>query len=362
MWHKSVSTLLYLPSYMKVLLGTLGWLFFISFLYYQTNVENSDRKIVKMGYMPVITNLAAPILDHVSKNGDGIRYKALKFASFAEMAESLRNGQIDAAFMIAPLSIVLRQQGEDVKVVYIGNRHESTMVTRKDLHVKSLNDLVGKTIAVPMRYSGHNISILNLIEKQNLTGNIKVVEMNPPDMAAALSTGALDAYYVGEPFAAQTIKSGHSEKFFYVEEVWDEFICNLVVVRNDLIQQQPDMVQELVNGAVRSGFWAKNNIQQATRIASNYWNQPVELLEYALTTPKDRILFDQYIPKENEMQQMADLMKQVGLLESTDVSGLIDDSFARAVKVEEVPDVESILKVNTNPYTADSSEEPKSEV
>ncbi|MDH5355175.1 MAG: ABC transporter substrate-binding protein [Gammaproteobacteria bacterium] len=347
MWRKSISALLYLPPYLKILAGTLGWLVFISFVYYQISVESPDRKIVKMGYMPVITNLAAPILDHVSENGDGIRYKALKFASFAEMAESLRNGQIDVAFMIAPLSIVLRQQDEDVKVVYIGNRHESTMVTRKDLNVKSLRDLIGKTIAVPMRFSGHNISILNIIEEQNLTGKIKVVEMNPPDMASALSAGALDAYYVGEPFAAQTIKSGHSEKFFYVEDVWDKFICNLVVVRNDLIQQQPDMVQEIVRGAVRSGFWASQNIPEATKIASKYWNQPVDLLEYAFTTPQDRILFDQYIPKESEMKQMAEMMKQVGLLENTDVSGLVDDRFARAVKVEEVIDVESILNTDT---------------
>ena len=143
------------------------------------------------------------------------------------MAESLRNDEIGAAFMIAPLAVVLRQQGEDVKIVYIGNRHESTFVTRKDLNVNNLRDLIGKTVAVPMRYSGHNLSLLQLIEEQGLTGSINVVEMNPPDMAAALSTGSLDAYYVGEPFAAQTLKSGHAKLFSYVEDLWPKFICNL---------------------------------------------------------------------------------------------------------------------------------------
>ncbi len=51
----------------------------------------------------------------------------------------------------------------------------------------------------------------------------------------------------------------------------------------------------------------------------------------------------EYIPKENEMRQMAEMMKQVGLVENADISGLIDDSFALAVKVEEVSDIESIL-------------------
>ena len=60
-----------------------------------------------MGYMPVISNLAAPILDYVTKDGDGVRFEAVKFSSFAEMAEALRNGHIQVAFIIAPLAIVL---------------------------------------------------------------------------------------------------------------------------------------------------------------------------------------------------------------------------------------------------------------
>ena len=87
-------------------------------------------------------------------------FEAVKFSSFAEMAEALRNDSIQAAFIIAPLAVVLRQQGVDVKVVLIGNRNESTLVARKTLGAKRLEDLAGSTIAVPMRFSGHNICLL----------------------------------------------------------------------------------------------------------------------------------------------------------------------------------------------------------
>ena len=344
MLHKFTSIFLHVSRTAKLVVGSIVWLILISVLHFSLNFENTDRRVIKMGYMPVITNLAAPILDHVSKNGTGVRYRAIKFASFAEMAESLRNGEIDVAFMIAPLSIVLRQQGEDVKIIYIGNRHESTLVARTDLNVTKLRDLIGKTIAVPMRYSGHNISILDLIEKENLTGQINVVEMNPPDMAAALAAGSLDAYYVGEPFAAQTLMSGHSKRVFYVEEVWDKFICNVAVVRNDLIKNEPDLVQEIVSGAARSGMWASEKPDEAIEIAAKYWNQSIKLLEYAFGTPANRILYDTYIPKDSEMQEMAELMKQYRLLEQTNIDGLVDDTFAKAVKVESITDIKSILK------------------
>lgn len=327
----------------RVAIIALLWLLLISLMHHHLNAEESGRKQITMGYMPVITNLASPILDYATKDGDGLRFKALKFSSFAEMAESLRNGQIDAAFIIAPLAVELRQQGEDVKVVYIGNRHESTLVARKELGVKHFHDLIGKTVAVPMRYSGHNLSILQLIENNGLEGRIKVVEMNPPDMAAALTNGSLDAYYVGEPFAATTLKSGDSALVHYVEDVWDGFICNLVLVRQELIDKDPAAVKALVDSAARSGLWAQKNPKEAANIASVYWNQSPDLVEYAMTTPDKRILFDKFVPVEEEMQYMADLMQHFGLIESNNISGLIDDSFARDADIQNIEGLESIL-------------------
>ncbi|KOR27437.1 hypothetical protein TI03_06910 [Achromatium sp. WMS1] len=217
----------------RVLILATVWLLIISFLHYQLNFLHEERRIITLGYMPVVTNLSAPILDYASKSINSGRYRfvAMKFASFAEMAESLRHGHIDAAFMIAPLSIVLRQQGEDVKVVYIGNRHESTMVTQKALQIKSIADLDGKTVAVPMRYSGHNLALRRLLVEQAPTANVNIVEMNPPDMAAALTSGALDAYFVGEPFAARTLLDGTAQRLFYVKNLADNVKTILLITK-----------------------------------------------------------------------------------------------------------------------------------
>lgn len=327
----------------RLLVAAVVWLVLISYLHVWLNAEDLERRLIRIGYMPVITNLAAPLLDYASEQQEGVRYQALKFGSFAEIAESLRNGSIDAGFMIAPLSIVMQQQGADIKIVAIGNRHESTLVARKDLNAKRIEDLIGKTVAVPMRYSGHNLSMLKLLEDKNLTGQIKIVEMHPPDMASALSIGALDAYYVGEPFAAQTIKSGDSDIVHYVEEVWPDFICNLVVVRGDLIKKEPDIIEKMVQGAARSGAWANKHPKEAAEIASKYWNQSSELLEFAMTTPHERIRFNQFVPKHSEIQYMADLMVHFGLLEDNSIEGLIDDRFAKNVYLEDVHDVRSII-------------------
>lgn len=332
-----------IPLRWRICFLGMGWLIIISSLHWWLNFDHGKRRVVKIGYMPVITNLAAPILDHATVNGDGIRFNSIKFSSFAEMAEALRNEKIQVAFMIAPLSIVLRQQGEDVKIIYIGNRHESTLVVRKDLNVNKVSDLAGRTVAIPMRYSGHNISIMQLMEENSLVGQVKVVEMNPPDMASALTAGSLDAYYVGEPFAAQTLKSGDAKVLRYVKDVWPNFICNLALVRSDFIENNPEIVKMLVQSAARSGIWAEENCKEAAKIASRYWNQPVELIEFALTTPENRIAYDQFVPREEEIQHLADLMVHFDLLKSNDISGLVDDRFAKAADLCGVSDLASIL-------------------
>lgn len=324
----------------------IAWLLLISALHYRLNTDHDKRPVVRMGYMPVITNLAAPLLDAASlEDSSPLRFKAIKFASFAEMAEALRNEKIQAAFIIAPLSIVLHQQGAGVRVVYIGNRHESTLVVRKGLHAKKIADLAGHTIAVPMRFSGHNLALLKMIDDAGLKNRIRIVEMNPPDMASALAAGSLDAYFVGEPFAAQTLKFGQSNLMLYVEQIWPDFICNLLLVNQRWIEREPETVQTLVQSAARSGFWARRHTGQAAQIVSRYWGQPVDLVAYALDTPEHRIVFDKFVPRQDELQRVADMMKSYGLIESNDIDGLVEDRFARRCDLSDVQGLDSIIRV-----------------
>ncbi|MEA3332580.1 MAG: ABC transporter substrate-binding protein [Pseudomonadota bacterium] len=324
-------------------LFALGWLIIISLLQYHFDSHREDRIVIRMGYMPVITNLAAPLLDQASKEGGDYRFIAVKFTSFAEMAEALRNDHIDAAFMIAPLAIVLKQQGEKVKIVYIGNRHESTLVVRKELSITRIEDLAGKTLAVPMRYSGHYLETMRLMEAGLITPAIKIVEMNPSDMASALASGALDAYFVGEPFAAQTILSKDAEVLHYVEELCPHFICNLVLVKQELINRNAQAIQHLVSAAARSGIWAGKHPLETAQIASLYWNQSQELIYFALTTPKLRIEYDRFIPDSKEIQKLATMMVKYKLLEHNDIKGLVNDNFAKSANLNGITDLKSIL-------------------
>jgi NitT/TauT family transport system substrate-binding protein len=333
------------PAALRVALIAILWLALISFLHAFLNNERKSGDKVLMGYMPVITNLAAPLVDFASKKATP-RFEALKFSSFAEMGEAFRSGHLQVAFTIAPLAIAMYQQGVPLKVVYIGNRHESTLVVRNDIPGDSLLDLRDKTIAVPMRFSGHFLALKKFQREHGMEAQaIRTVEIGPPDMPAALAAGGIDGYFVGEPFPSKALQTGIGRRLLNVESIWPNFICNLMIVREDLIRSHPDWVELLVSAAARSGYWAQNHVEEVVQQVASYWGQDPKVIQYALSNPPGRTRFDLYVPKLDELQEMAHEMQMSGLIDGpVDLQGMVEDRFAKAVDVRTVDALQDIYE------------------
>jgi NitT/TauT family transport system substrate-binding protein len=317
----------------RILAVAILWFGLIGSLHWYFNVERENSVRVLMGYMPVVTNLAAPLVDFATK-GKPVHFEALKFASFAEMAEAFRSGHIQVAFIIAPLAVALYQQGVRLKVVYIGNRHESTLVVKKGTPWKTISDLAGKTIAVPIRYSGHLLALKRYLREHGLDEEmIRTVEIPPPDMPAALASGGIDGYFVGEPFASKSILDGVGKRLVDAEQIWPDFVCNLAIVSDDLIQSHPQWVRTLVTAAVRSGFWARDHVDETVRLIAHYWGQDEKLASFTFANPAGRFRFDLYTPELKELEEIQHEMKLAGQIkEEIDLHEMMDDSFARKVR------------------------------
>ena len=156
------------------------------------------------------------------------------------MVEALKSGRLDATFMIAPLAMKLREQGVPVKIAYLGHRDGSTVMVRKDLPAKSLRDLEGKTFALPSKYSNQNLVIRKLMEDEGIdAGEIRFVELPPPDMPGALATKAIDAYFIGEPHAARAELDGTGRVLYHAKDIWPRFISCVLVVHGEADRRAP---------------------------------------------------------------------------------------------------------------------------
>jgi NitT/TauT family transport system substrate-binding protein len=294
--------------------------------------ESEARQTLAVGFLPVTCHLTCPVTDFASKTSRSTRFESQRFTDFPTMVETVKSGRLDATFMIAPLAMKLREQGVKVKIAYLGHRDGSTVMVRKDLPVKTLADLKGRTFAIPSKYSNQNLVIRKLMKDEGVDpADIRFVEMPPPDMPGALATKAIDAYFVGEPHAARAELDGSGRVLYHAKDIWPHFISCVLVVTEKLINERPAVVKDLVRGIAESGEWAETHRIDAARLVSPYFRQDEKLVRYVLTQPPDRVSYRMLTPNDDEMQRIADMGLEAGILERhLDVKGLVDRQFIPA--------------------------------
>jgi NitT/TauT family transport system substrate-binding protein len=202
-------------------------------------------------------------------------------------------------------------------------------MVRKDLPAHNLRDLRGHTFAIPSKYSNQNLVIRKLMIDQGIgSDEIKMVEMAPPDMPGALAAKAIDAYFVGEPHAARAELDGSGRVLYMAKDIWPHFISCVLVAREDLIQQRPAVIRDLVRGIAQSGEWAETHRLDAAKLVAPYFRQNEKLVRFVLTRPPDRVSYRMLTPTDKDMQQIEDMALQAGILQKPiNMHDLVDRSF-----------------------------------
>jgi NitT/TauT family transport system substrate-binding protein len=328
----------------KLIVLAVAWIGVISVLHGWLNVNwasvlNDYRPIAKrkitVAYIPVTCQLTCPVTDYISKfSQNGEIFIPRLFQGLPEIKEALISNKVQAAFIVAPLAIALKAQGVPIKVVYLGHRYGSAMVVRKNGPVKTVADLRGLTVAIPSRFSDERLMLIRAMKLAGLKPtDIKMPEMAPPDVASALRAGAIDGFVMGEPFPSQAEMAGFGRVLFQARDYWPDYMSCILVVRQDLIDQRPAVVQELVDGIARSGLWLDKGRPEredaADFVGRFYYNQKPALLRWALTKPLDRVVYSQLAPRKADFDLVRDLMIETGVLKKKiDFSEYTDTRFS----------------------------------
>ncbi len=283
-----------------------------------------------VGFLPVTCHLTCPVTDFATRTTTtSTRFVSQRFSEFPTVVEALKSRELDATFLLAPLAMVLRAQGVPVKIVYLGHRDGSTVMVAKHSTARSLRDLRGKTFARPSKFSNQYLVIVKVMEDEGMKPDeINFVDMPPPDMPSALAAGAIDAYFVGEPHAAKAEVSGTGRVLYHAKDLWPRFISCVLVVREELINEKPEVVRDLVRGIAESGEWAEQNRLAAAKVAAPYYHQDQKLLEYVLTQPPDRVSYRMLTPTKDELGEIMKYAIKAGILQKPiDIDQLVDLRF-----------------------------------
>jgi len=306
--------------------------------------KQASRELT-VGFLPVTCHLTCPVTDYASKTTKtNTNFNSRVFTDFPTVVSALEAKQIQATFMIVPLAMKLREQGVPVKICYLGHREGSQIVVAKYGKVRSMTDLKGKKVAVPSLFSNQNFVFHKLMTDYGLKQeDVTFVVLPPPDMPTSLASGAIDAYFVGEPFCAKAELDGIGRVLYYARDVWPNFISCALVVHEDLIKSNPDVVKDLVRGIAASGEWAETHRAEAARLVAPYYRQDEKVLNFVLTADPKRVSYVNLTPADADLQMIQDMGLKMGLLtKQVPMHELIDREFLPEVITPAAIDVASI--------------------
>ena len=261
-----------------------------------------------------------------------------KFSGWPELKESFMSGRSKAVFLLAPLAMELADKGFGSKVVAVGHRSGAVIMVKTDSPHKSFKDLKGKRVAMPSRFAVDHLFIRKMLKKEGMSvSDIELVEMNPPDMPAALYAGAVSAFATGEPFGAVAEKAGYARVLYMTRDEWPNYICCVLTVREELIKNERARVQQLVNYVMSAGVWLSQtpNRDSAAEIAAGprFFNQKPDVLKFVLSKPPDRVTYGDLSPVRAEFEEVMKLAVEARVIpRPVAYEKYVDESFMKAFK------------------------------
>jgi NitT/TauT family transport system substrate-binding protein len=304
-------------------------------------------KPLAVGGLAVTCNLTLPVAcaANDAANPFGTRDAAQlafgysKYSGWPELKESLMSGDLQAAYMLAPMVMDLADKNIPVKIVSIGHRSGAVIMVHTDSPYRTFRDLTGKRIAIPSRFAVDFLFLRKMLANENMNvDDVEIVEMAPADMPAALYVKGVDAYCTGEPFGASAQRAGYARVLRMTRDEWPRYMCCVLTVREELIAANRPLVQNLVNYVLAAGAWLdgqRQNRDKAVMIAAQpqYFNQDPEILRFVMDRPADRVTYGdlRMIPQEfDELMEQA--VAADALERPVPFDKYVDESFANAAR------------------------------
>ncbi|QDQ01480.1 ABC transporter substrate-binding protein [Lysinibacillus fusiformis] len=267
-----------------------------------------DKKVVKIGYLPITH--AAPLYMQTDKEYEGYAIELVKFGSWPELMDALNTGKIDGASVLIQLAMKAKEQGIDLKAVALGHRDGNVLVGAPD--IEKVEDLKGKSFAIPNKYSTHNILLYRMLQDAGLNyDDVDVVELPPAEMPAALAEGRIAGYVVAEPFGALSVALEKGKVLFQSEEIWPNSIDCGLVLRSAFIEENKETAKQFVKDYATAGEQMNAGDEHAHDVVAKYIKVDEEVLDLSLNW----ISYNNLKIEEDAYAILRDSLMEMGLSE-----------------------------------------------
>lgn len=268
---------------------------------------------LRLGYVPLVD--AAPLI-MAQELGfaaeEGLVFDLVRITAWAQSRDMLGAGLIDAAHMLVPMPVgqamglgpalpdfdlvmLLSHGGQAFAIstrlegLLRAQGHPFDFADARAAGLALRRAVPGRfRIAIPFMFSTQLELTSHWLQASGFARDeIQLLTIPPPQMAAALQAGEVDAFCVGEPWPSFAVERGIAALLLPGRAIWASPPEKGLVLRRDFTETRPEVTGALMRAIWRAGRWldAPDHRGTAAEILSrpHYLDLPSELAERGLT-------------------------------------------------------------------------------
>lgn len=203
---------------------------------------------VRIAFQTVVEPAKIAQADGLYEKATGSAIEWRKFDSGADVITAVASGDIQIGYVgSSPLAAAASRE-LPIETIFIAAEigTAEALVVRNGAGVNAGKDLVGKKVAVPFVSTTH-YSLLAALKHWGVDPKkVSILNLRPPEIAAAWQRGDIDAAYVWDPALGQIKASGRVLTSSAEVAQWGAPTFDAWIVRKDFAEKHPEFVAQFV--------------------------------------------------------------------------------------------------------------------
>ena len=299
--------------------------------------QSSGHVDLRLGYFPNLTHATA--LVGVANGifakdlGPNVTLQTKTFNAGPAAIEAMFANSLDITY-VGPnpaINAFQKSNGQAVRLIAGATSGGAGLVVKPTIN--SAADLKGKKVASPQLGNTQDVALRKWLKTQGLNttpeggGDVQVLPQENSQTLDTFKAGQIDGGWVPEPWTSRLELDGKGKLLVNEGTLWGggKFLTTTVIVRTAFLKDHPDVVKNFLKGHVEATDFVNQNPTEAQQAANQAITQLTgKGLSSAVITSAWKNLTFTWDPLASTLRQEADDAKTVGLLQNTNLKGLVD--------------------------------------
>ncbi|WP_445683345.1 aliphatic sulfonate ABC transporter substrate-binding protein [Sporosarcina sp. FSL W7-1349] len=297
--------------------------------------SSSNSSTVKIGYFPNLTHIATIVgLEQgyfQEEFGDDVKIETKTVSNGGLFMEAMTTKSIDVGTVGPGPLLNFYVKNPTFRLISGAVNGGAVLVASEGGGVSELADLDGKKVAIPVIGSTQDVMLRKALKEVNLEttnngGTVELFAAAPADTATLFVQNSVDAAATQEPWG-NILESQANGKLIldWDEFAWGKDSTNTVVAASDEFLKNKELASAYLKAHQKAVEFIQQNPEEAQDLVIKHikdlTGKEINKEETAAAFQRLEVTTD---VNEQVIQEMADISKEAGYIDSDDIDGLID--------------------------------------